>query len=142
MELQPGLSDLCQCGCRGWCSVWPLLEAFRADVSAKHSDLRLAVVDYKADWPALVEVAGLRTWSHNEHCCPCCRCDKSQLDEVAQWTLRTCPYESFSDEDYRTYVRENFKDSAWALGVIDLLVTWAKLGDCRYDLIGNKLCRF
>ena len=88
----PGLSELCSCGCRGWCSVFPLLEHFRCDMSREHTDIRPAILDFKADWPALVEICGLRTWAHNLHPCPCCTVDKSSLLAVGTHSLHSSPH--------------------------------------------------
>ena len=90
--------------------MYPLLEAFRQDMCCKHRDLRLPIVDFKADWPAMVELCGLRTWAHNLHCCPCCQVRKADLTVVGHFTLKTCPYPDFGDDAYRVTLASNFKE--------------------------------
>ena len=87
-----------------------MLESFRKDLSTKHADLRLPIVDFKADWPALVEICGLRTWSHNLHCCPCCLVGKGDLTTVGHFTLQTCPYPEFDQSAYDARLASDFKD--------------------------------
>ena len=112
--LPEGLSDLCSCGCKGWCSVWPMLQAFREDVSREHADLRLPIIDFKADWPALVEICGLRTWSHSVHCCPCCLAKKTDLSTVGNFSLMTCPFPEYDADAYAASLAHNFKDRFYA----------------------------
>ena len=105
----PGLSELCSCGCRGWCSVFPLLEHFRCDMSREHTDIRPAILDFKADWPALVEICGLRTWAHNLHPCPCCTVDKSSLLAVGTHSLHASPHPFFTQSSYDQLVARTFR---------------------------------
>ncbi|CAE7212809.1 unnamed protein product [Symbiodinium sp. CCMP2592] len=95
------LSELCSCGCRGWCSVFPLLESFRRDMCFDHKDLRVCILDYKADWPAYIEICGFRTWSHNLHPCPICTVQKKDLLAVGTMTLHTCPHKLFDETSYK-----------------------------------------
>ncbi|CAE7222610.1 unnamed protein product [Symbiodinium sp. CCMP2592] len=104
------LSELCSCGCRGWCSVFPLLEHFRCDMSREHTDIRPAILDFKADWPALVEICGLRTWSHNLHPCPCCKVDKSSLLAVGTHSLNSSPNPLFTQSSYDELVARTFRE--------------------------------
>ena len=109
-DYRSGLSELCGCGCRGWCSVYPLLEAFRRDLSEQHPDLRLPIIDIKCDWAALVEVAALRTWSHNHHACPCCLVKKAQLEKIDGFSARSCPFPLYDESKYEATLSKNFKD--------------------------------
>ena len=92
--------------------MYPLLEAFRKDLSSQHADIRLPIIDFKSDWPALVEICGLRTWSHNLHCCPCCTVRKASLAVVGNFTLKTCPYPLFGEEAYEAVLASHFKDAS------------------------------
>ena len=91
--------------------MYPLLEAFRRDVSKQYDDLRFAAVDFKCDWPAMIEMAGMRTWSHNLHGCPVCLVRKRGLASVAGFTAKTSPFELYTDEMCRDTLEQNFKDS-------------------------------
>ncbi|CAE7198914.1 unnamed protein product [Symbiodinium sp. CCMP2592] len=108
-----GLSELCSCGCRGWCSVFPLLESFRRDMCFDHKDLRVCILDYKADWPAYIEICGFRTWSHNLHPCPICTVQKKDLLAVGTMTLHTCPHKLFDETSYKELVAASFR--GWRL---------------------------
>ena len=102
--------------------MFPLLEAFRVDMSRKHPDIRLPIVDFKADWPALVEICGLRTWSHHLHCCPCCLAQKADLAAVGNFTLRTCPYPDYGDTEYRATLDSNFKEALMNTAMVSKIV--------------------
>ena len=82
---------------------------FRADLSMEHPDLRLPIIDIKADWPAFVELTGLRTWSHSLHCCPCCMVTKKELTELGGFTQNTCKHEPFDQHLYAATVEANFR---------------------------------
>ena len=73
-----------------------MLESFRKDLSTKHADLRLPIVDFK--------------WSHNLHCCPCCLVGKGDLTTVGHFTLQTCPYPEFDKSAYDARLASDFKD--------------------------------
>ena len=74
---------MCACGCRGWCTLFPLLMALAVDLLAcamggylhvpkellmpgvdanKYSVLAfvIAVIEMRTDWPAWCEVVGVR----------------------------------------------------------------------------------
>ena len=92
--------------------MFPLLEFFRADLSKQREDVRMPILDYKADWPALVEVTGLRTWSHNLHCCPCCLARKRDLDKLAGFSSMTCPFPLYDNGLYAATLATNFMDAS------------------------------
>ena len=108
--------------------MFPLLEAFRRDLSAEHPDIRLPIIDFKSDWPALVELCGLRTWSHNLHCCPCCTVRKASLAVVGNFTLKTCPYPLFGEEAYEAVLRTHFIDAS------------SHFQDCLCQVFKQSLC--
>ena len=56
-------SDLCACGCRGWCSVYPLV--LELGLNLRHGAVdgfRVACLMTKGDWPAYTDIAGVRQW--------------------------------------------------------------------------------
>ena len=99
-----GSDEMCQCGCRGWCSLHPLLEAWVSDLQALETAplVRYAVLDIQGDWPAFLQVFGLRYWSHNTHPCPLCRIDQNQLQELTlnHTTVDSMPFEQYTTSDY------------------------------------------
>ena len=79
-------------------------------MTEKHADLRLPVIDFKADWAALVEIGALRTWSHSLHACPCCLVKKSEMGTLEGFTARTCAFPLFDKKKYEATLAKNFKD--------------------------------
>ena len=99
-----GSDEMCQCGCRGWCSLYPLLEAWVSDLQALETapSVRYAVLDIQGDWPAFLQVFGLRYWSHYTHPCPLCRINQAQLQELDlnNTTVDSMPFEQYTTCDY------------------------------------------
>ena len=101
--------EMCKCGCRGWCSIRPVLEFFRWSFSAlaagafpagRHdgrpftteqdegrtalAGLGLAcgvcaVQQVKGDWAEYSHSLGFPTWKHNDYPCLWCRSDHDTL---------------------------------------------------------------
>ena len=96
--------EMCQCGCRGWCSLHPLLQAWAADLEAlaRANPVRYAVLDLQGDWPAFLHIFGMRFWGHRVHPCPLCLVNQDQLQEQcsSQVTLDTLPFKAYTTEDY------------------------------------------
>ena len=78
-------------------------------MSREHTDIRPAILDFKADWPALVEICGLRTWAHNIHPCPCCTVSKDELLVVGAQSLRSSPRPLFTTSSYDRLVAQTFR---------------------------------
>ena len=101
-------SESCQCGCRGWCSYFPLLSAQTLDLnsgaarvhqhkkvfdidfdveteqyflemSGRQMDIAVVVVQLRCDMPAWCWGAGMRHHGHKHHPCTLCRKTKSEL---------------------------------------------------------------
>ena len=91
--------------------MYPLLESVHADVvSQAYGKIRLPIIDFKADWPALVEMTGLRTWAHSTHPCPCCLAKKKDLDSICGYTSHSTPHTLFDNGLYEASVLKNFKE--------------------------------
>lgn len=105
--------EMCQCGCRGWCSLFPLLSAWASDLKslAEGEDTIYAVLDVQGDWPALLQVFGLRYWSHNVHPCPLCRVTQVQFGElhIHDVTLDSLPFEPYTTNDYTNDMARSIK---------------------------------
>lgn len=122
-----GSEEMCQCGCRGWCSLYPLLLEWVSDLKRLESGpVRYAVVDIQGDWPAFLQVFGLRYWSHNLHPCPLCRIDQKQLKELHldSWTLDSMPFDSYGTNDYKNDVRNFVQASLLYTGTF-LKIWWS-----------------
>ena len=93
--------EACKCGCRGWCSLCPLLsmlawslkslargrhpttghaaghlDAVRQTLADQPLGFFGAVVLIKGDWCEYAHTLGFPTWSSIEHPCPLCCCTK------------------------------------------------------------------
>jgi len=94
------VDELCKCGCRGWCTLFPLLLRLAKDIADIVPELALVLVDVKGDWPAFLELVGLRYWAHKQHPCPVCCCPLEKLNDYAGYTLFSCPYPFYSHDMY------------------------------------------
>ena len=130
--------DLCKCGCRHWCSMfiiqtviaWSLIAgALGIHPSTRHDgsiflagvddrlrhlggklmSARLAVIETRGDWPALVDEFGLRQWSHKFFPCFLCCCPKAMLDSITDYTSTSGPYPSWTAADHQNAVNLNKK---------------------------------
>lgn len=125
-----GKDETCQCGCRGFCSLWPLLEclrwAFEIGASMQRPHVRhdgvmfsqetgdlgrlevaggplsqvLAVCEIRADWEALCDVMGLRRWQHNRYPCVICSCPRARWMDFSGVSLDSGPADHWEPSDY------------------------------------------
>ena len=75
-----------------------------ADLKGLESgDVRYAVLDVMGDWPAFLQVFGLRYWSHAQHPCPLCRVDQTEMCKfnISGWTVDSMPFASYGTDDYK-----------------------------------------
>ena len=104
--LRKGL--ICECGCRGWCSLWQVwaflawsLDALavarypslrhngdefdmgrdrrRRDLSGAEMGISAAVIYIKADWSELASTFGFASWQDNRRPCFCCATPAADL---------------------------------------------------------------
>jgi hypothetical protein len=112
-------SQLCRCGCLGWCTLHPIMQFLawsftalakgqwpvaRHDGAAFHEaeparssragqDLpRGALVHIKADWAEFVHTFGLASWSSSLHPCFCCVASKEDMDCVGAFSPISGPF--------------------------------------------------
>ncbi|CAE7583635.1 unnamed protein product [Symbiodinium microadriaticum] len=93
---------MCRCGCRGWCSLFPLVDAWVKDLHELQSSNQCAVLDIQCDWPAYLEITGGRFWNHTDHPCPLCRISQAEMnpETVPGITLDDLGHELYTVEDY------------------------------------------
>ena len=105
---------MCQCGCRGWCTLYPLLLAWSDDLNMLQSGpVCYAVLDIQGDWPAFLQVFGLRYWSHRVHPCPLCRIDQAHIQQlhIVESTLDSLPFQAYGTKDYEADLQQAVKAS-------------------------------
>jgi hypothetical protein len=92
--------DMCHCGCRGWCTLWPLLDAIVTDINGFQSEIaRWAFLFTKGDWPAFTDIAGVRQWSHATWPCYECCCAKDEMktmDFFQRSTIDDGPFATYT----------------------------------------------
>ena len=104
-------STLCTCGCRGWCSLfpimqllawsfqalahglypaarhdssdWPASEESRAAVAGKSMPARVVLLHLKGDWSEFAHTLGFPTWSSSLNPCFLCSCEKASMHSVS-----------------------------------------------------------
>ena len=65
----------------------------------------IAVVEYRGDWPALVEILAMRYWGHATHPCFLCKMTRHRLTTtIDQFTLHSGPAEPWDDRDHKAAV--------------------------------------
>lgn len=93
--------------------MYPLLRAWVQDLQQLETGdhIRCAVLDIQGDWPAFLQVFGLRYWSHNVHPCPLCRINQAQIQELNlnDITLDSMPFANYSTDDYLQDVSQSMK---------------------------------
>ena len=104
--------DMCQCSCRGWCSLQALLAALSWDIgqgctgvgathrhdgkpfdpiidadllarAGKNLGFVTPVVQLRGDWPAICELLGFRQWARSKHPCLMCKTSKATMTSDA-----------------------------------------------------------
>jgi len=75
-------------------------DSFRAARESDCLGFRIAVIQVRGDWPALCEMAGYRTWSHNV--CPCflCNIPKKSSAVTNNIGLASAPWQRFTRAQY------------------------------------------
>ena len=126
-------AEYCSCGCRGFCTLWPVHDAILNDLQSAADGkwsvvthlqeefppgsveraraglpmgLVLAVCELRADMPGYTGPMGFRASSHAVNpCCVCniCKGDLSKMDNVS---LTDGPAEPFTTEQYRQLMRD------------------------------------
>ena len=125
---------MCRCGCRGWCSLFPLLNAWVADLEKLQSSCKCVVLDMQCDWPAWLEVSGGRFWSHNSHPCPLCYINQAALtgDDVSETTLDALPYQPYHHVNYLQDVSNFTMATCSNLNAKSFLSVWIKRPNLKH----------
>ena len=125
--------DMCRCGCRGWCSIrpimqflhwsfaalasgyfpvatpegtlWPATEERRASWAGKPLALVAAVQQIRGDWAEFSHTLGFPTWKHMEYPCLWCRCDRDSMYAWGDLREPELPWEATDDGAYEAACR-------------------------------------
>jgi hypothetical protein len=124
---------MCKCGCRGWCTLFPLVMTLAVDLLAcarggykwvpkniissqidqnKYWELvfLIAVIEIRTDWPAFCEVIGVRQWGHATYPCPKCNLTLQKMITTAylsQVTVDSGPWKKYGQQEYLEDVKRS-----------------------------------
>ena len=127
-------SELCNCGRRGFCTLWPLHEAVRHDLewagkgiwapcrydntplprdgirdqrAGLPMSLYVACTELRADWPGFSLPLGFRACNHKYHPCPLCHCTKETMGLIEGVALDgSGPWLPYTHDEYLAEVGE------------------------------------
>jgi hypothetical protein len=112
-------SAFCRCGCRGWCTLYPILRALRwsfeqlaigrhpeqdingpwaagsqrSENAGEPLNLTAALLHIKADWAEFAHTLSFASWSSVLFCCMFCKCTKVDRFDVKSFN----PFDSTWD---------------------------------------------
>ena len=106
--------DFCQCGCKGYCTLYPLLLALALDLCMAGDGFGggkvVVVCDLMCDWPAYLIISCLRYWNHAYFPCPCCNVPLSKMMSLDNITHKEGPWEIFTHEEYNSLLNAYLKE--------------------------------
>jgi len=125
--------DFCRCGCRGWCTLRPIMEFLNWSFGAlargrfpasRHdgaqwlpdeghrqslADLPLslvgAVAQVKGDWAEFSHSFGFPSWRHAEYPCIWCCCDRDSMYTFDDLNEPGLPWDTVGVDDYEAACR-------------------------------------
>ena len=118
----------CRCGCRWWCSYWPVLnfirwsltclsngfypsarhddtpfvfsDSYRASLQGKPLKYPAACVLLKGDWAEFTERFGFPTWGSSTHPCFLCSTTADSMYLCSGLSILSLPWKTHSDADF------------------------------------------
>lgn len=120
-------SELCRCGCKGWCSYFPIFEMLRWSFSALAAGVfpasgplgqvweegsarqaqanaplpcKCALLQIKGDWLEFTATFGLANWSTQSDPCFLCRCTTTTMFDLQLLAPHNFPFEPKSQASY------------------------------------------
>jgi hypothetical protein len=125
--------DFCRCGCRGWCTLRPIMEflnwSFSALARGMHPASRHdgapwlpeeghregvantpllmvgAVAQVKGDWAEFSHTFGFPSWKHLEYPCLWCCCDRDSMYDFDDLNEPGLPWAELGVDDYEAACR-------------------------------------
>jgi hypothetical protein len=118
---------LCRCGCRGWCSLFPVMSFLRwtfrwahqgvhppsdhvgrawsagsqrAQLQGTDMTLRYVLLQIKGDWAEFAHTLGFPTWASARNPCCFCHADKAGLYSLRGASLLSLPFPEITPQDY------------------------------------------
>ena len=125
-------SQLCRCGCLGWCSIWEVMsfldwsftalargemptsrhdgrewqpDDVRRSTAAGNAIITAAVTQVKGDWSEFANTLGLYPWNANLHPCFCCTSTRDDLNKLGDFSDTRGPFEEKTPAQYEAACR-------------------------------------
>jgi L-rhamnose mutarotase len=101
--------DLCNC-CLG---VKQNISEYGVSLGTEPEELffTICIIEARADWPAWLEIAGVRYWNHSTACCPKCMITSSKMLNASQVDLMTIDghpdYSAFTSKEYLELISQS-----------------------------------
>ena len=127
-------TEVCGCGCRGWCSYYPIWSALawsleclklgkhpsvrhdgsrflpgeriRADAAESEMPFKAVCCFVKGDWSDSVKTLGCTGWGANERPCPLCASPRGDLYDVTDFSASGMPHAAVDGASYETTCRK------------------------------------
>ena len=120
-------SDMCDCGCQGWCTIYPVMVFLRwcvdslaegrlprarhdgtsftgADAAraamAGEAGIKGAIIDILGDWSEIAHTWGVPDWSNVFHPCFCCFATRDELGDLGDLDVANGPRPTKTHVDY------------------------------------------
>lgn len=119
-------SRLCQCGCKGWCTIWCVMhwlqwnflalasgeypsnmpngatwgESSRRDRSGSPLGFTACLVAIVGDWAEFAHTFGVPNWQSNLAPCPHCCCKKHEMHEDDSLSPLVSPWPDLTHDEY------------------------------------------
>jgi hypothetical protein len=58
------------------------------------------LLEFRGDWPAVVELLAMRSWKHKFHPCPCCTAAGDELYDFTNLSLENSGWEAWTQSDH------------------------------------------
>ena len=126
--------DLCNCSCKGWCSLYVVFaaiawsveamkcgsyprvgpddtefgpnDAARAALGGEPLGCRGCIVAIRADWAELAHTFGLPTWGDGNNPCPFCTCDSKNIHNWKGFSLVWLPWGRKTGQHFKKAARK------------------------------------
>ena len=138
--------ELCRCGCKGWCTLYPLMLAFAMNLEAaglnfEHSNpleqggdtediprlgFVVAAVGIDGDWPAWAKLVCVRIWCHDTWPCSFCNIKQRRIIFLDNVTSQGGPWVEYTRFEYWEDVQKHQRET--------------QLNQCRMFLVASNIC--
>ncbi len=121
-------SELCQCGCRGWCTLfgvfqflnwcflamarkvfpscrhdntsWSPLDRYWENFAGKAMTFRAILLKIKGDWAEFAHSLGFPSWATNLFPCLFCKCTRDTMYNFLNISMAELPWDEHEPEEY------------------------------------------